>query len=213
MSVTRRVNESGDRVSGGVDLSGSSLLDFWRWAFSDLCDDDVKGIFAEWLVVKLLGIPQVRRISWANSDLMTPEGVRIEIKGSAFWQSWKLVGEDGLALVEPARPACDESKVRFGGLRARDAVNLPKRSDLKEFKADVYVFAFQKERDPALWNAMDLSQWEFYVCTRTELATFAEDSVSLRKLRSHVGSVSASELASRVRTIIEDVNKARSESI
>jgi hypothetical protein len=73
--VTRRMNESDDRVSGGgVELTDASLLDFWRWAFSDLCDDDVKGIFAEWLVVKLMGIPQVRRVSWANSDLITPEG-------------------------------------------------------------------------------------------------------------------------------------------
>jgi hypothetical protein len=59
--MTRRLNGSDDRVSGGgVGLSDASLLEFWRWAFSDLCDDDVKGIFAEWLVLKLLNIPHLR---------------------------------------------------------------------------------------------------------------------------------------------------------
>lgn len=33
-----------------------TLLDFWCWAFSDLCDDDVKGIFAEWMVRALFGL-------------------------------------------------------------------------------------------------------------------------------------------------------------
>jgi hypothetical protein len=85
VTVPRRINEPSDRISGGaVELADASLLDFWCWAFTDLCDDDVKGIFVEWLVVKALAIPQVRRVSWANSDLITAEKVRIEVKASAF---------------------------------------------------------------------------------------------------------------------------------
>jgi hypothetical protein len=211
VSMTRRLNEANDRVLGSnAALTDASLLEFWRWAFSDLCDDDVKGIFAEWLVIKLLNIPHLRRISWANSDMMTVEDVRIEVKSSAFWQSWKLVDELGAALVEPAKPACEESKVRFSGLRARDAVTLARRSDTRAFKADVYVFAFQNERNPSRWNAMDLSQWEFYVCTRMVLASIAGDSVSLSNLRSKVGVSSADELATRVRGMIADVKDALS---
>lgn len=206
MSMTRRLNGPEDRVSGdGVELPDASLLEFWRWAFSDLCDDDVKGIFAEWLVIKLLNIPHARRVSWANSDVMAVEGVTIEVKSSAFWQSWKLVDERGLERVEPAKPACEESNVRFSGLRARDAVTVSQRSDPKDLKADVYVFAFQHEHVPARWNAMDLSQWEFYACTRTTLASMAGDSVRLTQLRSHMGTTLAADLAERVRELIAEV--------
>ncbi|MEO6924167.1 MAG: hypothetical protein ABI142_10105, partial [Bryocella sp.] len=48
----------------------ATIADFRQWAFSDLCDDDIKGWFAEWMVAKLLLIPITRRISWANSDLI-----------------------------------------------------------------------------------------------------------------------------------------------
>ncbi|PYJ76815.1 MAG: glycine cleavage system protein GcvH [Verrucomicrobia bacterium] len=34
-------------ANGPADLAHLSITDFWSWAFSDLCDDDLKGIFAE----------------------------------------------------------------------------------------------------------------------------------------------------------------------
>jgi len=72
---------AGDRIVG---LEGeATVLDFWQWAFSDLCDDDIKGWYAEWVVGNLLGIATVRRISWANSDLIADGGVRVEVKSSA----------------------------------------------------------------------------------------------------------------------------------
>src|ERR1700689_4726483 len=88
-------------VGAGVTLQDSSLSDFWSWAFGDLCDDDIKGIFAEWMVLKLLGIPSERRISWANSDIITKDGVRIEVKATSHWQSWKLLDESGALRVPP----------------------------------------------------------------------------------------------------------------
>src|ERR1700674_1160781 len=33
-----------------------------------------------------LDLPMRRRISWANSDIITVERVRIEVKASAYWQ-------------------------------------------------------------------------------------------------------------------------------
>ena len=63
-------------------LPNATVLDFWRWGFGDLSDDDVKGFFAEWLVHKLLGVNSVRRVSWANSDVITPGKTRIEVKAT-----------------------------------------------------------------------------------------------------------------------------------
>ena len=91
-----------DRLFGADALpENGTVMEFWAWALGDLCDDDVKGWFAEWLVAKLLGIPTPRRVSWANSDLITPQGVRIEVKSSSYWQSWKLIDEFGHPLPEP----------------------------------------------------------------------------------------------------------------
>ena len=50
------LNPCGITFSGGPQLDATpTLLDFWRWAFSDICDDDIKGILAEWMMGTLLG--------------------------------------------------------------------------------------------------------------------------------------------------------------
>ena len=66
-----------------LDLIEEIVLDFWQWAFSDLQANSIRGIFAEWLVAKLLDIPLTVRDSWAESDLITPESIKIEVKTKA----------------------------------------------------------------------------------------------------------------------------------
>lgn len=77
-------------IIDGHPLAKASILDFWQWAFSDLCANNVRGVFAEWLVAKLLDIdlPDARD-SWAAWDLQTAEGVTIEVKCGAYVQSWE----------------------------------------------------------------------------------------------------------------------------
>jgi hypothetical protein len=173
-----------DALTGySARLGEASLLDFWTWAFSDLCDDDLKGIFAEWIVLKLLEIPSKRRLNWANSDIITPKGVRIEVKASSYWQSWKLLDEKGALRPTPLHPVSSESQIRFAGLRARDAVAVPNSSDPQLFKSHVYIFAFQHEKDVERWNAMDLSQWEFYTLPVSVISALRWKSISLPMLR------------------------------
>jgi hypothetical protein len=167
----------------GVELQGASLLDFWKWAFSDLSDDDLKGIFAEWLVLKLLRIPSVRRVSWANSDIITPDGVRIEIKATSYWQSWKLLDESGALRPTPLYPISSKTQIRFAGLKARDAVAVPNSTEPQLLKSHVYFFAFQHEKDIERWNAMDISQWEFYALPVSAVSELRWKSISLPMLR------------------------------
>ncbi len=164
-------------------LENTSLLDFWKWAFSDLCDDDLKGIFAEWIVLKLLEIPSVRRVNWANSDIITPEGVRIEIKATSYWQSWKILDEQGALRPVPLHPVSPKTQIRFSGLKARDAVAVPNSNEPQIFKSHIYIFAFQRERQFERWNAMDLSQWEFYALPVSVVGALGSKSVSLKMLR------------------------------
>lgn len=164
----------------------ASLLAFWRWAFSDICDDDIKGIFAEWMVGTLLGLPMhaSRRVSWADSDLILPSSTRVEIKSSAIWQSWKLVNENGTSKTLPAPAPLDPARIRFGGLQARAAATASTLEDAPRFKSDFYVFCMHVQTDPASWSAWNLSQWEFYLLSQQELvAAKIGQSISLAKLR------------------------------
>jgi hypothetical protein len=50
-------------------------------------------------------------------------------------------------------------------------------------KSHVYVFAFQHERDIERWNAMDISQWEFYALPVSAVSELRWKSISLPMLR------------------------------
>ena len=193
-----------DKLLTSERLPNTAVVDFWQWAYGDLMEDTVKGVFAEWIVHKLLGVHSPRRVSWANSDVITPTGVRFEIKSTAFWQSWKLRNERGNIEVKPKHSTpLDDRKIRFQGLKARDSTS-PAFSDPRTFKSHFYIFAFQNERNPSNWNALDLAQWEFYLVNVTELERLGWASISLATLRSKFQCLSAPELSEAGRKAIAD---------
>lgn len=192
--MSRKINEPSDAAfNGDVQLSQASLADFWRWGFSDLCDDDVKGVFAEWLVHKLLETQSPRRISWANSDVMTADGVTLEVKATSYWQSWKWIDGTGKQREKPLYGPTDDSRVRFAGLTARNAEGPANAGDNRALKSQLYAFAFQHEKDYERWNAMDLSQWEFYVFPAKELPSLGGRTVKLLTLRKHQSPMTAAQ--------------------
>ena len=197
-----------DCVLGLPELEGSSLIDFWQWAYGDLCDDDIKGIYAEWLVHKLLGVRTNRRISWANSDVITPSGVRIEVKSSAHWQSWKFTNEQGEFEIKKKYAVAPANKIRFSGFITRDSTD-SNQSDTPTLKSDLYIFAFQKEEEIEKWNAFDLNQWEFFLVTADELLSHGWKSISLAKLRNDFPVLNAAELSVLGRSAISKVENAR----
>lgn len=199
-----------DTFVGATLAPNGTALEFWQWAYGDLLDDDVKGAFAEWLVHKLLAINSERRVSWANSDIITPEGVRIEVKSTAVWQSWKLLDEHGRPEAVPKHPAAlDDKKIRFSGLKARDSTAVPDSQKKKAFKSDLYVFAFQGHRDPATWNALDLRQWEFYLVPASRLAELGWESISLATLRKQFTRLDSDTLAEQGRDAIRTLAKPK----
>ena len=201
--AVRAYNKADDVLQGsGVTPTQASLQDFWRWAFSDLCDDDLKGIFAEWIVIKLLGISSARRISWANSDIFDDSGVTIEIKATSYWQSWKLI--DGFGIPRKQVKLCEDSKIAFHGLMARTADEVAKGSEERRLKSDLYVFAFQHEKEHARWDAMDLAQWEFYVLPAVRLNS---RSISLQALREmgDAGAFDAPTFSVRVKALLRSL--------
>ena len=173
-------------LSNVLDLPDSTVLDFWQWAFSDLRANDLRGIFAEWLVARLLQIDQPVRDSWAAWDLETPEGVKIEVKAAAYLQAW-----------EQQRP----SKIVFSGLQGRTWDPVQGYSESPTYNADLYIFCLQTETDPQRWDPLDLSQWVFYVMSRGTLAALGLKNISLQKLAKTARQCSAADLPLAVKEL------------
>jgi hypothetical protein len=69
------------------------VLDFWRWAFGDLRSNATCGVLAEYLVARAVGAGREQpRVEWDNYDVLSPSGVRIEVKSAASLRSWPQTG-------------------------------------------------------------------------------------------------------------------------
>lgn len=66
-----------------------TLTDFWSWSQSDLLNNTLRGLLAEYIVRQDLEIKKTTRTEWDAYDLETESGIKIEIKSSAYLQSWK----------------------------------------------------------------------------------------------------------------------------
>lgn len=188
-----------EQIHGDVgDLDDATVLDFWQWAFSNLCANNIRGIFAEWMVAKLLGITQPLRESWGEWDLLSEEGVRIEVKASAYVQAWEQV-----------KP----SSIQFTRLKSRrlDAqTNL--YSEQSTYNADIYVFCVQIELDAARWNALDLAQWRFYALSQVEMALIGYRSLSLAALERRCPAMTAGEFSRQTCALIQAIAHQTSNS-
>jgi len=137
---------------------GFNVRDFWAWSVSDLVSNATRGILAEYIVAKACGVDtSAPRDEWAAVDLVTLEGVSIEVKSSAYVQSWYQ----------------DEySKISFGVRRTlKWDPETNKRTGHPHRAADVYVFALLAHKDQETLDPLNLDQWEFYV-----LPTYVLDS-------------------------------------
>ena len=72
---------------------GATLYDYWWWRGSNLLDNIERGFLAEFLVAKSLDLVGETRREWGAFDLKLPdanrgEGTKIEVKSSAYLQSW-----------------------------------------------------------------------------------------------------------------------------
>ena len=75
---------SGEEVAAGTD---ATVVDFWRFALSNLRMNNARGYLAEFLVAKAIGSTGLR-IEWDPYDVMAPDGTTIEVKTSAYLQAW-----------------------------------------------------------------------------------------------------------------------------
>ena len=142
------------------------LFDFWKWNSSDLLSNATRGRFAEFIVATAMGIRlDVPRDEWAAYDLVTPEGIKIEVKSAAFIQSWH---QDKL------------SKISFSikpSFYWDSATN--KQSSTKSRYVDVYVMCLLTSQDQETIDPLDLDQWKFYVLSVAEINAYERSQTSI----------------------------------
>jgi hypothetical protein len=150
---------------------GISVLDFWRWSASDLLSNATRGRFAEFIVAIALGIPfdQVRD-EWGAFDLLTPEGLKVEVKSAAYIQSWHQSKPSIISFRVPKTRAWSaETNVQEAEARRQ---------------ADVYVFALLAHTDQTTIDPLDVGQWQFFILPTAVLdsRTRSQHSITLRTL-------------------------------
>ena len=74
------------KAAGGKKTA--EIKDFWQWAYSNLIDNTARGKLAEFLVACALGIEKNLTQPWAEFDLLSNDGVSIEVKTSGYIQAW-----------------------------------------------------------------------------------------------------------------------------
>lgn len=139
---------SGDEPLAGATNTYATVVDYWRWANSDLIGNVSRGVLAEYFVALAVGATALPRDPWAAYDVVDPQGVTIEVKSAAYLQAW-----DQRAL----------SKISFlVRATANPTVVLGERP-LVSRRSHVWVLALLHHVDQATLNPLDLAQWSFWV--------------------------------------------------
>ncbi len=146
-----RLRRSGEeRFRHGAVPLDADVLSFWQWGASDLVVNTLRGVLAEYIVALALGVADEGiRDAWAPYDLQSPEGITVEVKSSAYIQSWHQKRHSRIEFEYPKTKAWD-----------------PQTGDYQEQarrQAQVYVFALLAHQEQATVDPLDLDQWEFYV--------------------------------------------------
>lgn len=126
----------------------TELIDFWRWSGSDLISNSYRGILAEYLVGLDLGVTNENRMEWAPFDLHF-NGLAIEIKSSAYIQSWSQKQFSKIIFnISPTYP-WDYKTNSYSKYKTRPS--------------HFYVFCLLNHKTHKTINPMNLDQWDFYI--------------------------------------------------
>lgn len=172
-------NLSGAEVfSFNGEDNGLSILDFWRFEFSNLTD--IQGYVAEYLVARALGKEQPDNcVGWTDYDILY-QGKRIEVKATAYYQAWKQSGE-----------IC---KRRTFSIKQKE-------------KNDMYVFCLLLGENRIEANPLKLEQWEFYVVpTKTIIEKCGTNkTISLERIRAIAPMTDFNRLKEAVDSIVKRI--------
>jgi hypothetical protein len=186
LTITRKQGKEPFHATG-ISL-GFDLLSFWQWSQSDLVSNATRGIVAEYIVARALGLAEKGvREEWASFDLETPAGVKIEVKSAAYVQTWRQKRLSPIHFVTPKTRTWDAD----AATQSREARR----------QADIYVFALLAHPDKATIYPLNVDQWRFYVLPTSVLdaRTRSQHSITLKSLEKLCsGAVTYTELPDAV---------------
>lgn len=165
-----------------------NLIDFWRWSVSDLLSNATRGRFAEFIVATAIGVDmQQPRDEWAAYDLITPAGIKVEVKSAAYIQSWDQKKLSKISFSTKAAYVWDSETNTQSSVARRSA--------------DVYVFCLLHHDNKKTCDPLNLNHWEFYVLATKQLNSYTRSvySITLKSLRNLSPSVTYSDLNEEVK--------------
>ncbi len=125
-----------------------NVLSFWQWSSSELLGNALRGVLAEFIIASAIDVLEKPREEWDAYDLVTNQGLKVEIKSSSYLQSWR---QDRL------------SNIIFGIQPTLVWEDMNKRSQQPQRQADIYVFCVLSHKDKDTVNPLNLDQWDFYI--------------------------------------------------
>ncbi len=185
LAVPRRSGKESFTQAGVA--TGTVLADFWAWACSDIMNNRLRGLLAEYIVACALGATDGVRTEWDAVDLRLPGGLDVEVKSAAYVQSW--------SQQRLSRITFNVGRAKGWNARTNAVSAVPQRP------SRVYVFCLLHHTDRATVDPLNLDQWEFYVIPTSALDTAigTQAQISLARLRSITSTpVTFGELAARV---------------
>ncbi len=141
-----------ERFEAGGKPLALTMLDFWRYSFSNIFD--IQGDIAEFVVAKALGLDEpYNKDCWTLYDIPY-RGRRVEIKETSYYHSF----------TEPGKV----SRQRIFGIgKANSAYEDQSKENVFERQNDVYIFCVINGDDPESGYTLNLDNWDFYVVPTT----------------------------------------------
>ncbi|RAV08967.1 hypothetical protein DQP55_18400 [Mycolicibacterium sp. GF69] len=140
--------------------------EFQAWAYDDLLTNTTRGVLAEYIVAKALGLHETKRLEWDQYDLDVDGVGGVEVKSAAYVQTWEQARISQITFgIRPAQ-----------GWNAR--TNTYAASVMRS--ADVYVFCVLEGEDRENIDPLDVAQWTFYVLQTSVLNREVKDQNTIR---------------------------------
>ncbi len=133
-----------------------NILSFWQWSNSELLGNTLRGVLAEFIVASAIDVLKKPREEWDAYDLVTKQGLKIEIKSSSYLQSWQQT---------------ELSKIIFGIKPTYALTDINQYSEISKRQSDIYVFCVLSHKDKNTVNPLNLNQWDFYILDTAILNT------------------------------------------
>ena len=170
-----------------------NVLSFWRWSSSNLAANNLRGYLAEFLVAADFGALSGSRVEWDACDLRVAPNLRIEVKSSAYLQSWKQRKLSTINFDISPTYGWDSETETTSNTYARNS--------------DAYVFCLLAHQNKGTLNPLNLDQWEFYVLpTKTiDLKLGNQKTLSLNGLlKLHPIKCQYGQISKTIRSLLTD---------